>query len=64
MPVARTHGVIQLVQMLPGPLALSIPLADLAPLNRYAVEARYLIGEEPLTGDEARAAIARWCSKP
>lgn len=44
--------------MLPGHLALTIPLADLAPLNRYAVEARYPIGEEPLTGDEARAAIA------
>jgi len=29
-----------------------------APLNRYAVEARYPIGDEPLTGDEARAAIA------
>ncbi len=58
VPFARTHDVIQLVQMLPGDLAPSIPLADLAPLNRYAVEARYPIGEEPLTGDEARAAIA------
>ena len=58
VPFARTHDVIQLVQMLPRDLALSIALADLAPLNRYAVEARYPIGEEPLTGDEARAAIA------
>lgn len=57
VPFARTHDVIQLVQMLPRDLAPSIPLADLAPLNRYAVEARYPIGEEPLTGDEARAAI-------
>ena len=58
VPFARTHDVIQLVQMLPRDLAPAIPLADLAPLNRYAVEARYPIGEEPLTGDEARAAIA------
>lgn len=58
VPFARTHDVIQLVQMLPQDLALSVPLADLAPLNRYAVEARYPIGDEPLTGDEARAAIA------
>ena len=58
MPFARTHDVLQLFQMLPDELALSIPLEDLAPLNRYAVEARYPIGEEPLTGDEARAAIA------
>ena len=34
------------------------PLADLAPLNRYAVEARYPIGDEPISGEEARAAIA------
>jgi hypothetical protein len=27
-------------------------------IARYAVEARYPIGEEPLTGDEARSAIA------
>ena len=33
-PFARTHEVIQLVQMLPGHLGLSVPLADLAPLNR------------------------------
>ncbi len=58
VPFARTHDVIQLVQMLPRDLASSIPLVDLAPLNRYAVEARYPIGDEPLTGDEARAAIA------
>ena len=37
---------------------LAGPSADLAPLNRYAVEARYPINEEPLTGDEARDAIA------
>ena len=58
VPFARTHDVLQLVQILPRDLALAIPLADLAPLNRYAVEARYPIGDEPLTGDEARAAIA------
>ena len=58
VPFARTHDVLQLFQMLPDDLALSIPLEDLAPLNRYAVEARYPIGEEPLTGDEARAALA------
>ncbi len=58
VPFARTHDVIQLVQLLPGDLALAIAIEDLAPLNRYAVEARYPIGEEPLTGDEARAAIA------
>ena len=43
--------------MLPVTLASPIPLAELAPLNRYAVEARYPIGEEPLTGEEARSAI-------
>jgi len=54
----------------PRDLAPPIPLADLAPLNRYAVEAHYPIGEEPLTGGEARAAIAvsrrvgRRCSGP
>jgi HEPN domain-containing protein len=58
VPFARTHDVIRLVQLLPGDLAPPIPLADLAPLNRYAVEARYPIGEEPISGEEARAAIA------
>jgi HEPN domain-containing protein len=58
VPFARTHDVIHLVQMLPRDLAFPVPLAGLAPLNRYAVEARYPIGDEPLTGDEARAAIA------
>ena len=55
---ARTHDVIQLVGLLPSNFALPIPLEDLAPLNRYAVEARYPIGEEPLTGEEAREAVA------
>jgi HEPN domain-containing protein len=58
VPFARTHDVIQLRGLLPPGLALPVPLADLAPLNRYAVEARYPIGEEPLTGDDARAALA------
>ena len=58
VPFARTHDVIQLVGLLPSNLALPIPLEDLAPLNRYAVEARYPIGEEPLTGKEAREAVA------
>jgi HEPN domain-containing protein len=58
VPFPRTHDVIQLVQILPRDLALPVALAELAPLNRYAVEARYPIGEEPLTGDEARTAIA------
>jgi hypothetical protein len=35
-----------------------VPLPDLAPLNRYAVEARYPVSEEPLTGEEARTALA------
>ena len=58
VPFARTHDVIQLVGLLPSNLALPIPLEDLAPPNRYAVEARYPIGEEPLTGEEAREAVA------
>jgi HEPN domain-containing protein len=55
---ARTHDVIQLSGLLPADLALPVPLPDLAPLNRYAVEARYPIGGEPLTGEEARTALA------
>jgi HEPN domain-containing protein len=58
VPFARTHDVIQLLGLLPAELAPPVPLSDLAPLNRYAVEARYPIGEEPLTGEEARAALA------
>ena len=58
VPFARTHDVIQLAQLLPGDLVPPVPLVDLAPLNRYAVEARYPIGEEPISGEEARAAIA------
>jgi HEPN domain-containing protein len=58
VPFARTHDVIRLAQLLPGDLAHPVPVADLAPLNRYAVEARYPIGEEPISGEEARAAIA------
>jgi HEPN domain-containing protein len=58
VPLARTHDVIQLAQLLPGDLALPVPLADLAPLNRYAVEARYPIGEEPISSEEAQVAIA------
>ena len=58
VPFARTHDLIQLVRMLPCDLAPTIPLAELAALNRYAVEARYPISDEPITGEEARAAIA------
>lgn len=58
VPFARTHGLIQLVQKVPARLRVSIPLAELAPLNRYAVEIRYPIGEEAVTGDEARTALA------
>jgi HEPN domain-containing protein len=58
VPFARTHDVIRLAQLLPGDLAHLVPVADLAPLNRYAVEARYPIGDEPIGGEEARAAIA------
>jgi HEPN domain-containing protein len=58
VPFARTHDVIQLAGLLPPNLAQPVPLEDLAPLNRYAVEARYPIGEEPLTGEEARAAVS------
>jgi predicted nucleotidyltransferase len=47
VPFAPTHDVIRLSGLLPGELALAVPLSDLAPLNRYAVEARYPIGEEP-----------------
>jgi HEPN domain-containing protein len=56
-PFPRTHDLLQLLQRLPADLALPIPLDDLAPLNRYSVEARYPVGEEPLTGEEARAAL-------
>jgi HEPN domain-containing protein len=58
VPFARTHDVIRLSGLLPAELALPVPLSDLAPLNRYAIEARYPIGEEPITGEEARAALA------
>jgi HEPN domain-containing protein len=58
VPFARTHDLIQLFRLLPLVLALPLPTADLAPLNRYAVEARYPIGEEPLTGEDARSALA------
>jgi HEPN domain-containing protein len=58
VPFARTHDVLRLYGLLPAELALPVPLSDLAPLNRYAVEARYPIGGEPLTGEEARAALA------
>jgi len=57
VPFARTHDLIQLRGLLPAAQALPVPLSDLAPLNRYAVEARYPISEEPLTGEEARAAL-------
>jgi len=57
-PFARTHDLIQLFRLLPADVSLPLPLTDLAPLNRYAVEARYPIGEEPLTGEEARSALA------
>jgi HEPN domain-containing protein len=58
VPFARTHDLIQLFQLLPTDVSLPLSLSDLAPLNRYAVEARYPISEEPLTGDEARSALA------
>lgn len=56
--IAKAEEDLQLVQILPQEPSLAVTLAELAPLNRYAVEARYPIGEEPLTGDEARAALA------
>jgi HEPN domain-containing protein len=54
---AKTHDLTELVWLLPAELGLRPYLEALSELNRYAVETRYPGEWEPITREEAEAAV-------
>ena len=54
----RTHDLLELVWLLPEEIGLRSEVASLSELNRYAVEARYPGDWEPITREDAEAALA------
>ncbi len=53
----RTHDLTELHRRLPTRLRTTIPIADLAELNPYAIEARYPGPWEPQSRDNAVRAV-------
>jgi HEPN domain-containing protein len=54
----RTHDLLERVWLLPEEIGLRSEVASLSELNRYAVETRYPGDWEPITRDDAEAALA------
>lgn len=54
----RTHDLMELLSLVPGSAGLTLTVADLGKLNRYAVETRYPGDWEPITREEAQEAVA------
>ncbi len=57
LDVPRTHDLRVIFQMVPASSGLDIDLGEILPLNRYSVEARYPDDWEPITREEAEAAV-------
>jgi len=54
----KTHDLVILLRLAVQGAPLAIPLEDLQPLNRYAIEARYPGDWEPISRSEAEEAVA------
>ena len=53
----KIHDLLELVPLVPRALALGIQLADVAEVNRYAIEGRYPGEWEPIMREDAEAAV-------
>jgi HEPN domain-containing protein len=53
----KTHDVVVLRRLVPAGIDLGCDLAELSALNRYAVETRYPGDWDPITRQEAEAAV-------
>jgi HEPN domain-containing protein len=54
----KTHDLRLLVDLVPKGVPLGVTRERIVPLNRYTIEGRYPGEWEPITPDEARAALA------
>jgi HEPN domain-containing protein len=55
----KTHDLRVLMQLIPSSLSLlGLDIAEILPLNRYTIEARYPGEWEPITREEAERAVA------
>ena len=53
----KIHDLLELLPLVPRALALGIQLADVAEVNRYAIEGRYPGEWEPIMREDAEAAV-------
>ena len=57
VPFPKIHDLLELLPLVPRVLALEIQLADVAEVNRYAIEGRYPGEWEPITRKDAEDAV-------
>ena len=53
----KIHDLLELLPLVPKTIALSLEPADVATVNRYAIEGRYPGEWEPITREDAEAAV-------
>lgn len=53
----RTHDLLELVRLMPGPVKMGLRLREISLINRYAVEARHPGNWEPITRADAEEAV-------
>ena len=58
IPFGKTHDLLELRNLTPDVISAVLPTAELALLNRYAVEMRYPGRWEVITREEASSAVA------
>jgi HEPN domain-containing protein len=56
-PFPKIHDLLELLPLVPKTVALGLEPADLATVNRYAIEGRYPGDWEPITREDAETAV-------
>ena len=57
IPFPKIHDLLELLPLVLKTITLSLELADVATVNRYAIEGRYPGDWEPITREDAEAAV-------
>ncbi len=57
IPFPKIHDLLELLPLVPKSFALDIQSDDVAEVNRYAIEGRYPGEWEPITQEDAEAAV-------
>lgn len=57
IPFQKTHDLVVLYNLLSGASTLAVPIEQIQPLNRYAIEARYPGDWTPISMAEAAKAL-------